>query len=339
MPRVAALRLIFCALAGQAALPAAANAAPASAEVTARLQGPDGAWDYLSVDDRRHRIYLSRSYGVMMIDTLTGRAVEHFAAGDRSHSVVVVPDADVLVVTNSGDDSARIIDAASGAALASIAAGRGADSAVYDPVSRRVWVVNHTEGSISVIDPLKPSSEGRVQVGGILESAVVDGAGRLYVNVEDRHEIAVVDTRTRRTVGRYRLKDCVEPTGLALTDRGLLVAACDGRVVIVRASDGRRVTTLLIGHDADTVAYDPVRQRVYVPTGADGRLWMLDVSRPVPRLIGSLATPAGSRKATVDAATGDIYLPTARFRPGKAADGRPIMVPGSFSVWVLRAPR
>lgn len=337
MPRRAALRLILCAFAAQAAFCTPTLAAPRA--VTARIPGPDGAWDYLSVDDRRHRIYVSRSYGVMMIDTLTGRAVEHFSDGDRSHSVVVVPDADMLVVTNSGDNSAKIIDAASGAALASIAAGRGADSAVYDPASRRVWVMNHTDGSITVIDPHARASEGVVEVGGILESAVVDGAGRLYVNVEDRHEIAVVDTQARRTIARYRLSGCVEPTGLALTDKGLLVAACDGKAVVIRASDGRRIAEMRIGRDADAVAYDPIRQTVYIPTGADGRLWMFDVGRLVPRLIGWRATPPGSRKATVNAATGDVYLPTARFQRTKAADGRPIMVPGSFRVWVLPATR
>lgn len=331
--------VVWRSLAFAAALAAGGPAmAAAAGPLSARLPGPDGAWDYLSADPGRHRIYVARSYGVMAIDTRTGRSLERFADGDRSHAVVVVPDQDVLVVTNSGDNSARIVDAATGREIASIPTGRGADAAVYDPRTRRVWVMNHTDGTISVIDPRARSAEAVIRVGGILESAAVDGRGRLYVAVEDRREIAVLDTVKRQIVRRYRLPGCADPTGLALANHDRLIVACDGKARVLSASDGRRLAEFRIGHDPDAVAYDKVSQRVYVPTGADGRLWVLDVGGPRVKLAGSVATRAGSRKSAVDPALGDIYLPTARFEAAPGPDGKPVMVPGSFSVWVFRPP-
>lgn len=334
--RPALARLAAILLCSATALPLMGFATPAT--VLERIPGPDGTWDYLSFDPGRHRIYVSRGYGVMVIDTRTGKAIDQFAKGSRTHSIVVVPGSDVLVVTNSGDNTARIIDAAGGDELASIPAGKGADAAAYDPATGLVWVMNHSDGTITIVDPEKRAAVGVVDVGGILEFTVVDGAGRLYVNVVDRHEIAVVDTRARKVVARYKLQDCIEPSGVALTDKGLLIAACEENAVFVRALDGEMLGAVKIGPSNDTVTYDPVRQRVYIPTGGDGKLTVLDVRGPLPVLVGTVDIQAGSRKSGVDPTTGKIYLPVAGFEPEPGADGRPVMLPGTFEVWVLKPP-
>ena len=63
---------------------------------------------------------------------------------------------------------------------------------------------------------MKARLVGTVPIGGALEFAVVDGEGKLFVNVEDTGEIAVVDTRARKLLTRFKLQGCEEPSGLYL---------------------------------------------------------------------------------------------------------------------------
>lgn len=56
-------------------------------------------------------------------------------------------------------------------------------------------------------------------IGGSLEFAVPDGCGRMYVNVEDKNEIVVLDTRSRKLLSRFPLASCDGPTGTAAIRR------------------------------------------------------------------------------------------------------------------------
>jgi YVTN family beta-propeller protein len=320
-----------------AALSAAATAAPPHGDVLAverRIPGPDGKWDYVSFDPARGRIYVARTYGVMVVDATTGAVTDRYGPGDRTHAVTPIPGAEVLLTTNGGDDSIRFLDATTGALVGSLHGGKAPDAAVYDPATRQVWVMNHGSGDISVVDPASRAVVATVTVGGALESAAVDGRGRLFVNEEDRNDIAVVDTLERRVVGRYRLAGCEEPTGLALAaDR--LVAACRNRTaVVVAAASGKLQAALRIGSGADAVAFDPVRRRAYVPTGEDGVVWSIDLRR-APSVLGRTPTQAGARTAALDAA-GRLYLPAAHFGPPPGPGQRPAIAPGSFVVLVAR---
>ena len=72
-------------------------------------------------------------------------------------------------------------------------------------------------GEATVVDPATAKVLATVPVGGSLEFATADGHGRMYVNVEDKNEVAVLDTKARKTVSRFPLAGCDGPTGIALT--------------------------------------------------------------------------------------------------------------------------
>ncbi|HEX7558782.1 MAG TPA: hypothetical protein VF386_06270, partial [Usitatibacter sp.] len=60
MNALPALSVLLLALAGCASMTEGVPA-PASYGVVARLEiGGTGGWDYLSIDDKRHRLYVSR---------------------------------------------------------------------------------------------------------------------------------------------------------------------------------------------------------------------------------------------------------------------------------------
>jgi DNA-binding beta-propeller fold protein YncE len=190
-----------------------------------------------------------------------------------------------------------------------------------------------------VIDPRAAKVVATVTIGGGLELPALDGRGHLFVNVEDRGELAEIDLKSRQVIRRIALIGCDSPTGLAYLPSGFLLSACANKVAaLVRAATGKLEGTLPIGARPDGAFYDPVRRRAYVPAGGDGNLTVIDARGARPRVVATVPTQAGARTGAVDPATGRVYLPTARFDPPAAPGQRPKMVPGSFEVLVVGEP-
>src|SRR5581483_324690 len=201
--------LLAAALSAAAPLGLAAPAGdPAGLKVVERIPGPDGHWDYASFDPVRRRVYVSHGDQVLALDIDTGKLNPAFSAGNHLHAIVAVPDSDVLVTTNSGDNSVRIVRASDGGLVTALPVAADADGAVYDPATRQVVVVNGEPGLLTLVDPARRAVAGTIQVGGALEFAAVDGKGRAYVNVESAGEVAVVDLRQRKVVARYPMSGC-----------------------------------------------------------------------------------------------------------------------------------
>ena len=245
------------ALLASAAYAAAAAPGPSGLRVVARIAGPDGGWDYASFDPARRRVYVAHGSSVMAIDADTGKVTPDFAAGDHLHAVVPVPGTALIVTTNSGDSSARVLAAADGRLLASIPTADDPDGATYDPSTGLVMVIDGDAGEVTMVDAKGGKSVGAIAVPGKLEFPAADGKGRLYVNVEDKNEIAVVDIAARKVVARYPLAGCRRPTGLAYVLGDRLVAACgDGAAKILDAASGRELASFKIGGFPDAVLYD-----------------------------------------------------------------------------------
>jgi YVTN family beta-propeller protein len=317
--------------------PAASQAEPAPLHVERRIAGPDGGWDYVSSDPARGRLYFSRSYGIMALDLDTGRMNEHFAGGSVVHSVVVIPGTDDLLTTNSGDNTARVIDASTGALRTSLPTGVKPDAAVYDPASGLVFVMNAKSGDSTVIDPKTWRVTATIEVGGGLEFAVADGRGHVFVNVEDRNEMAVIDTRKLKLAARYPLPGCEGPTGMALTAADVLIAACANQTAkLIDAGSGRDLGGLPIGLHPDAVVYDAARARAYTPCGDSAEVVVIaNAGGRHPKVIVRAESQRGAKTAGLDRRSGRLYLPTARMTPPAEPQGRWTPAPGTFQVLVM----
>ena len=321
-------------------LTTAVSSAPPKLGVIQRIAGPDGGWDLLSVDAEHHRLLVARSDGVMAVDLSTGVLTPSFVAGSRLHAVLAVPGTGLGLATSGASNSAIIFDAATGAVKAEVPTGANPDAAIFEPTSRTVWVMNAKDGTASVVDPVSAKVVATVAIGGGLELPALDGHCHLFVNVEDRNEIAEVDLAARKVLRRIALTGCDGPTGLAYVSSGYLISACaNGVAMLVRTSTGALIGKIAIGPRPDGAFFDARRRRAYVPSGGDGTLTVIDTTGGVPRAIAKVATQAGARTGAVDPASGRVYLPTARFGPPAAPGQRPKMVPGSFELLVVGEAR
>lgn len=328
------MRVRFAAAAALLFVAPPALAAGPGMTITKRIAAPDGGWDYVNVSADGKTLLVSRSDGVLTLDLATGAVNPHLVSAMRTHGAVTVADSTVGMVTSTASGGALLFDTTTGAVTTTIKTGAKPDAAAYDQATGMLLVMDNAGGGVAVIDPKNQTLVGTVALPGALESAAVDGKGRLYVNVEDKGELAVIDIARRRVVKTVKLTGCDEPGGLALTRQGYLIAACaNGHAKTVEAMTGKLLADIAIGPRPDAVLYDAPRDRAYVPTGGDGALTVID-TKGVPYGIGVLATQKGSRTGAVDPATGNVYLPGARFAPAEAGQ-RPKAVPGSFELLVV----
>jgi YVTN family beta-propeller protein len=303
--------------------------------VVAQLPAGDGGWDLLSVAANDERLYVAHGDGVTAIDLRTGKATDHLVTGQRVHAALAIPGTHEVVSTNGESNTAVLFDGRTGKIRATIPTGTKPDAAAYDPATHTLWIMNAGSGDITVVDPANAKVLATVGVGGSLEMGEADGHGRLFVNVEDKNEVAVLDTRTRKVVRRFVLDGCDGPTGMAIDPRtDKILSACGGNAVaIISTPDGKQIAKLPIGKGADGAAYDPVRQLALVPGGRDGTLTIVRLG-PKPAVVGTIQTAVSARTIAVDASTGRAYLPSATLAPAAAGE-RPKPVPGSFRVLVV----
>jgi len=328
-PKIAALLLCLAAPTASAAEPAP------SLSVIATISGPDGGWDIPSVDAAARRLYIAHGDAVMAVDLDTGKVTPKLIEGKRLHAVLPLPDGRALS-TNGGDNTATLFEAATGKVIAAIPTGVSPDAALFDPSSRLALVMDGKGGDITLIDPRTAHAEGRIDVGGKLEFAATDGKGRVFVNVEDKAEIAAIDVAGRKVVARYKLDGCDSPSGLALNpDTGLLLAACaNQKAVAVQATDGSPVATLSIGERPDGAIFDAKRKLFFIPCGA-GSITVIAETAGKPAVVATVPTANGARTAALDPQTGKLYLPTADFAPPAEGEKRHTVVPGTFRVLVV----
>ena len=79
------------------------------------------------------------------------------------------------------------------------------DGILFDPFNQRVWVFSHSAPNATVIDAVDGSVVGTIDFGGAPEQAVTDGKGHIYVDIEDKDNVAVVDAKTLTVTAHYDL--------------------------------------------------------------------------------------------------------------------------------------
>jgi hypothetical protein len=310
-------------------------AAATNYKITDRIKVQDGGFDYATFDAANGRVLMARPDLTTVIDVKTGK-VSELKSAVRGHIAMPIPGSPLLIVTQRAGN-VLIVDGSTDKVVATLKGGKNPDGATYDPSSKLVFAMNHDGGNSTVIDPVAKKVVGDIPIGGDLEFAVPDGAGKVFVNVEDKNQIAVINTATKKVTARYNLKGCDGPTGLAYdaADK-LLISSCDGSAHVVRADTGAEVASLPTAKGADAVIFDAARKLAFIPCRA-GTLEVVSLADPAhPSVVQHVATQVGTRTGTLDPGTGKIYSMAAKFdAPAATPGGRPQALQSSYEVLVI----
>ncbi len=305
--------------------------------------GGEGGFDYVYADVAGRRLYIPRSgpaarITVFNLDTLEpvgeipkvsarGAAVDPASHhGFASSKPVAMWDTTTLAVL-------KIIDVQG-----------NPDGILFDPFNARVYVFSHIAPNATVIDAKDGSVVGTIDLGGAPEQAVTDGKGHLYVDLEDKDTVAVVDAKTLAVTARYELAGKGgEPAGLGFdANNRLLFVACHDphTMVVMNADDGKIITTLPIGTGVDGALFNPATMEAFSSQG-DGTLTIVKENSPSSFVVEqNLKTMTRAKTLTLDSKTNHILLIAAEYGPPPSPPaggrgGRGPMVPDSFSILVV----
>lgn len=314
--------------------------AAADYHVVSRIPvGGEGGWDYLSVDPDAHRLYLSHATHVVVVDLNTGKVAGDIPDTPGVHGITVAPKLNRGYISNGRGNNVTVFDLKTLKAVQQVATGQNPDAIIYEPKSNRVLTLNGRSKDATVIDASSNEVAGTIPLGGKPEFAVTDGAGKIWVNIEDTHEIAEIDAAKASVAKRYNLEGCEEPSGLARdAAHNRLFSVCANKVMVISDPAAAKViATVPIGAGADGAAFD---NGLAFSSNGDGTLTVVQEKGGHYEVAATVPTQRGARTIAADPKTHKLYLPTAEFGPApEAAAGqrpqRPPMLPGTFQVLVV----
>jgi YVTN family beta-propeller protein len=305
--------------------------------------GGEGGWDYLAVDEGARRLYVSHSTRVEVLDADKGTAVGVIDGLSGVHGIALAPALGRGFISNGKTNSVTVFELATLKKVAEVpVTGEAPDAILFDPVSKRVFACNHRSGNVTAIDAATAKVVGTVDVGGTLEFATTDLAGTIFVNVEDRGQVAAIDARSLAVKARWPLAPCEEPTGMAIdrSSRRLFVACSNRMAAVVDDSSGKVVMTVPTGDGTDGAGFDAAAKTAFTSNG-DGTLTVVHEDTPDKfRLVENVTTRKGARTMAADEKTHRVFLSTADYGPPPPATAeqphpRPSVLTGTFVVLVV----
>lgn len=326
---------------------ALAQAGPYTILKTQKVGGP-GGWDYVAADSAARRLYIARSgpQGSIHVYDLDTLAEVGNIPGISAHGVAIDEASHHGFATSEG---VAMFDTKTLAVLKpSLEVEGNPDGYLDDPYTHHVYILSHRAPNVTVLNAADGAKVGTIDLGGAPEQSVLDGKGHLYIDIEDKNSIAVVDTASLKVLRTIDVSSAGGGcAGLAMdTKNGILFATCRDKnnMIIVHAADGKILTTLQTGVGSDGAAFNPSTMEAFSTQG-DGTLTIVKENSPTSFVVEqTLTTPIRARTLTLDTKTGHIITATAEYGPipapttppvPGARPPRPPMIPDSFKIIVV----
>jgi DNA-binding beta-propeller fold protein YncE len=300
--------------------------------------GGAGGWDYLSVDSKAQRLYVSHATKVVVIDLSKDQVVGEITNTPGIHGIAVAPELGRGFTSNGRENKVGIVDLKTLETIIKVDTGENPDAILYVPKHKEVYAFNGRSGSATVIAGDSAKVVATIPLGGKPEFAVWDPeAGRIYNNLEDKNAVAVIDPATHQVVHTWPIAPGEAASGMAidLHHHRLFLGCGDNKMMVMMDSaNGKVVAHVPIGDGVDANCFDPSSQLAFASCG-DGTVTIAHEDSPEKlTVVQTLATKKGARTMIIDPATHKIYLGAAKYEPAKPGQRRPAIVPGSFHILV-----
>jgi DNA-binding beta-propeller fold protein YncE len=311
---LAAVGITFLA-AYSGAQPTAAPATQPYGVVQKAKVGGAGGWDYCLADADGRRLYIPRGNRTTVFDLDTLASVGVVADTNASHGVAVDPK------THHGFVSSNPIVMFDTQTLATIKTidvqGSSPDGILFEPFTERVYVLSHRVPNVVVLDATNGSVVGTINLDGQPEQGQSDGAGHVYIDVEDKNNVAAVDATTMKVTAHYDLAGKGGgPGGLGLDAKNhILFVMCHtpATCVIMDATNGTILDTLPIHAGVDAAEFNPNTLEAFSSQG-DGTLTVIKENSPTSFAVEqTVTTMQGARTSTLDSKTNRILLVTTEY--------------------------
>jgi len=296
-------------------------------------------WDYIAVHHDLNRLYVSHAARVEILDEETGALLDSIPGTTGVHGVAFATPFGKGYTSNGRINSLTVFDLKTNKILKKIDVGKNPDAIMFDDFSKKIFVCNGKSLDASVVDPETDAVVATIPLGGKPETAVSDGAGKMFVNIEDKNAIAVVDMKTYKVLSNWKLGRGEEPSGLAIDRKTMrLFAGCGNNLLsVVNAENGKLIGEYPIGDHCDGTVFDPESGLVFTSNGEGTISVIREVNANKFETLAPVTTKRGAKTVTLDPVTHHLFLQTAEYGETPAATKenprpRPAIKPGTFQV-------
>ncbi len=305
--------------------------------------GGEGGWDLLTFDAKHHRLFVSRSTHVQVIDTNSKKMIEDIPGTEGVHGIALAEELNVGFTSNGKSNSVTVFDLTTLKVIDTIKiSGLNPDVILYEPTSKHLFVFNGHSSNATVIDATSHKEIATIALSGKPELAVSDDAGKVFVNIENKNEIVVIDSGTNTILKTYPIGSGEEPTGLAIDKKNhRLFSVCGNKkMVILDSETGKIIAEVAIGSSPDSAEFD-ANLGIAFSSNGDGTVTIIKEQDPDHFLVSqNVITQKGARTMAYDAENHRAYLVTAAFGKTPPATKeqpkpRPVIIPNTFEVLVV----
>jgi DNA-binding beta-propeller fold protein YncE len=268
--------------------------------------------DYMTLDGSDLYVAGTSIGSLFKAKIASSQAVMELPGAPRVHGVAFVPSKNIAFFTKGGDNTVGVLDPAVFKVLASIPVADDPDAILYADRANLIYVANGDAQAATLIDPDKRATVGVIPLGGKPEFPAIDPQdGLIYQNLRDTDSVVAVDLTTRSVVGRWSLKPCEGPSGMAIDSANRrLFSVCSGNAMLVAFDlmQHRTIAVVPVGKRPDSVAFDPVLRRIYV-AGVGGTLTVIRQNNPDSyQVLENVSTRYGAHTLALDPRTHKVYV-------------------------------
>lgn len=305
--------------------------------------GGEGGWDYLSIDPAGRRLYVSHATEIVVIDLNNNQIVGDITNTPGVHGIALAPKLGLGVTSNGRENKAGIVDLQTLQTLSKVDTAEGPDGMLYNPARHEAYLFCGRADAATVVDVKGQKVVATIPLGGRPEFAQADPkADRIYDNLEDQSEVAVVDGAAHDVITNWPIAPGESASGMAIDVKHhrLFIGCHNQKMVMMDSRDGRVVATVPIGEGVDADAFDPKTQLAFASCWDGTTTIAREESPDKLTVVQMLKTERGARTMALDPKTHNIYLATADFEaPSNSAGSegrrhRPRIIPGTLRILV-----
>ncbi|MGZ5200172.1 MAG: YncE family protein [Telluria sp.] len=268
---------LACALLSLAMYANAAHAAVLHPHGRTGMPGYSGDFDHFAADVQHNRLFLAaEDHGTLEVfDLASGAHLATLQGVETPHAPLYLPQADRLVVTDSGPGGTKVFDMSTQRRIATIALAPGADSMGYDHATGAMYVVTGgangklKEVSLVKLDPAsgKTQAEARIDSEKVEAMAIEEHGRGLYVNVTGKDKIDVFDKSTLKLLQSWRVPEGAANAAMAFDEanaRLFVVTRKPYRLLVLDAHSGRMLASLPAPQRTNEAIFDAANHRIYL---------------------------------------------------------------------------
>ena len=239
---------------------------------TISLPGIKGRIDHLDINLKEQIVYIAAlgSNAVEVVDLKTSKVVHIIMGLDEPQGICYIPQHNEIFVANGGNGDCYFYNAGTYEKVATISLRSDADNVKYDSADKKIYV-GYGSGGIAIISADTHQQVGNAALPAHPEGIEIDNKNSLlFVNVPGKDMVGVIDLKQLKLINNltknYRSGNF--PIALDAAGTRLFIGyRHPGKMVVIDAKTGSRLSVNELTDDSDNLFYDETAKRLYASCG------------------------------------------------------------------------